>query len=305
LREFRNEMGWLEPSTTVEADGQWARYDQWVWERVEAARTDLATEGLEGGLAEALAEQVIESHLGRDWYDRHITGAASSELTKAYLLAGYDAPIVRVLAAHRTHELGRRLYEMQSFDWFEDLVADLRTRNLTGASFELDVLWLLLAASPRVVVRRRQGRKGEDFDLTAVVMGMPAEGVPVEVKAKADTTQYTDAGAARTAKKAAQQLPRGKKGLLFVRVPTGWVSPRLEESYADALAEGTRQTSRIGAVVSIIDKPHLTAGRRGRVTRHLHLFAHPDCPRPLFDFVRALKDFHEQGLTGMAPTAPF
>ncbi len=102
LREFRNEMGWLEPSTTVEADGQWARYDQWVWERVEAARTDLATEGLEGGLAEALAEQVIESHLGRDWYDRHITGAASSELTKAYLLAGYDAPIVRVLAAHRT-----------------------------------------------------------------------------------------------------------------------------------------------------------------------------------------------------------
>lgn len=113
----------------------------------------------------------------------------------------------------------------------------------------------LMAASPRVVVRRRQGRKGEDFDLTAVVMGMPAEGVPVEVKAKADTTAYTDTAAARTVKKAAAQLPRGKKGLLFVRVPTGWVSPRLEEAYVDALAEDTRQTSRLGAVVRAAPRP--------------------------------------------------
>jgi len=37
----------------------------------------------------------------------------------------------------------------------------------------------------------------------------------------------------------------------------------------------------------------------------LHLFAHQDCPQPLFDFVLTLKTFHEQGLTGFAPTAPF
>lgn len=57
--------------------------------------------------------------------------------------------------------------------------------------------------------------------------------------------------------------------------------------------------------MSVISKPHMTAERRGNVTRHLHLFAHPDCPQPLFDFVLALKNFHEQGLTGFAPTAPF
>lgn len=97
---------------------------------------------------------------------------------------------------------------------------DLRTRDLNGASFELDVLWLLMAASPRVTVRRRQGMKGQDVDLSAAVMGMPPQGVPVEVKAKADTTPYTDAGVARTAKKAAEQLPKGEKGCCSSAYPS-------------------------------------------------------------------------------------
>lgn len=58
-------------------------------------------------------------------------------------------------------------------------------------------------------MRRRRGCNGKDFCLTAVVMGMPSEGVMVEVKAKADTTPHTHAGAART-EKAAEQLPRGR-----------------------------------------------------------------------------------------------
>lgn len=41
LRDFRARMRWPEPSTTAEADGQWAQYDQSVRKQLDEVRAGL------------------------------------------------------------------------------------------------------------------------------------------------------------------------------------------------------------------------------------------------------------------------
>ena len=69
-------------------------------------------------------------------------------------------------ASHRTRELARRLYQLQSFPWFDRLLAKVRRDRLSGASFELDVVWVLQILAQRVRARETQNRLGSDFDVS-------------------------------------------------------------------------------------------------------------------------------------------
>lgn len=108
-----------------------------------------------------------------------------------------------------------------------------------------------------------------------------------------------------TVKGAARQLPKGDIGLLFLRVPTAWIGPDLEENFVDALAEGTRQTTRIGAIISAIDKPHLSTETTASVSRHFHYFATPDCPEHIWSFCMQFRQLWDAELTLWAPEPPF
>jgi hypothetical protein len=163
-------------------------------------------------------------------------------------------PRIRMKASHRTCELARRLYQLQSFLWFDQLLAKVRRDRLSGASFEPDVVWVLQILAQRVSARETQNRLGSDFDISADIGDLT---IPVEVKAKDDTTPYSSSTIIQTVRQAARQLLRGECGILFIRVPSAWIGGRLEAEYGDALIEGSRQTSRIGVVITAIDKPHI------------------------------------------------
>ncbi|MET7951986.1 hypothetical protein [Micromonospora sp. NPDC005324] len=198
--------------------------------------------------------------------------------------------------------MARRLHQLQSFPWFDSVLNGVRTRELSGAAFELDMLWTLQIASPYVQTEIEVGIKGRDYDANAL---MDDKVVPVEAKAKDDRTPWSPKTVINTVKGAAKQLPKGDTGLLFFRVPFLWVGPHLEEIYTDVLGKATRQTSRIGAIVTVIDKPHLKDERFASVSRHFHLFATEECPDHIFSFCMRLKQFHEAEWTHMAPEAPF
>jgi hypothetical protein len=248
-----------------------------------------------------LAESVISDHLGTEWVQQNIVDVKKSELSKKYLNIG-DHQLLKILSNHRVQDLARRLYQLQSFSWFDSVLDGVRTRELSGAAFELDVLWMLQIASRYVATSPESGQKGKDYDAFAL---MGKQLVPVEAKAKDDRTPWSAATVIQTIKGAAKQLPKGDVGLLFFRVPTAWVGPHLEATYADTLAEGTRQTSRIGAIVSVIDKPHMTGDTTGTVSRHLHYFATPECPDHIWAFCMRLRQLWDAGMTQMAPEPPF
>jgi hypothetical protein len=134
---------------------------------------------------------------------------------------------------------------------------------------------------------------------------MKGEYVPVEAKAKGDRTPWSKGTVVNTVKAAARQLPKGRTGLLLIRVPSAWIGPRLEAEYSEALAEGVRQTSRVGAIISVLDKVHLLAGNSANVARHFDYFASHNCPDHIWDFCMRFRQYWDAGLTQMAPAPPF
>jgi hypothetical protein len=263
-------------------------------------------------LLDLVSEDIIKSHLGESWYIENIAGAMG-ERARDYL--HWEAsPQMQLLSAHRVHELARRLYELQSFSWFERVLTNVHDRDdLSGVGFELDILQVLHFLVSIVTPQVSSGHKGEDYDISLQVTGLR---VPIEVKAKDDNTEYSANTIINTVKGAASQLPKGQKGFLFLRIPSFWVGAQLEDEYSDILLEATRQTSRIAAVITAIDKMHLNPEQTaGHVTRHHHFFRHPEAPQVLWDACCVLKELLERdlatravdgiSLTLFAPIAPF
>lgn len=280
----------------------WLQYHQAVAERVDQMRNDsLAGENLRG-LFDVLSEEIIDRHLGDGWFSEHVDDSATSSQARNYFYA--DGPAAaRLLAAHRSHELARRLYQLQSFPWFADVVKRIRTRDLSGAGFELDVVLLLHNLVARVTPREETGQRGEDYDIHLNIYGLE---VPVEVKAKVDDTPYTANTVIRTVKGAARQLPLGSTGIVVLRIPTAWVGRELEETYADALGEATRQTTRVGAVITAIDKPHLNRTQTaGHIERVYDFFMSDGCSEELWNACLHLKEIVESDFSFFAPSPPF
>ncbi|MGW0367132.1 hypothetical protein [Streptomyces sp. NPDC002990] len=284
----------LHPGDT-NADAQWAVYDQAVSERVQAMLADPFTEGHPGMVTDILAEDVLETFFGPEWVAKRFAQADTR---------GPDDPRW-LLPAHRRRELARRVYEFQSFPWFQDFLDHTRTNDIASALYEGDVLSALMHLPATVTRNKAKGVKGEDFDVLVEFPGERAR-VPVEVKNKDDDAAFSETAVRQILKKAATQLPRGEIGWVFLRIPTAWVGGRLEEEYPEMLHHAVRQTSRIGAVFTAIDKFRLNADR-GKVStsRFWHYFPSDDAPPALrktsFDLFRLL----DQGMDYFAPRAPF
>lgn len=291
----------IQDLTTGQIDAVWFEYDRLIRDRVQELQRSPDLADSIGALNHVLAEETIAAHLGIEWVVKNVIDSRSSNQVKKYLSHG-DHRLHKALSLHRVQELARRLYQLQSFPWFDTVLDGVRTRELSGAAFELDILWALQIASPYVGARRESGVKGSDYDAFAL---MGEHLVPVEAKAKDDTTPWSRKTVINTVKRAAEQLPRGDVGLLFLRVPTAWIGPRLEEQFADGLHEGTRQTNRVGAVISAIDKSHLNTETTASVSRHFHYFATPECPEHIWSFCMRFREFWDAGLTQMAPEPPF
>ncbi len=179
-----------------------------------------------------MSEDIIDSHLGHGWFAAHVDGSASSDQTRNYL--NFEGPpAIRLLAAQRVHDLARHLYQLQSFPWFDAAVRRVGTRDLSGAGFELDVVFLLHHLVAGVTPREEAGRKGEDYDIQLQVAGLE---VPVEAKAKDDDTPYSRRTVINTVKGAASQLPKGSKGIVFLRIPSGWAGTESKNRWLTRLA---------------------------------------------------------------------
>lgn len=148
FRDFLANEGLNVRSLTIEqTDVMWSVYDQLVWKRVQELRNSPDLPASLGALNQLLAEEMIADHLGTEWVGKNIVDPRWSDQAKKYLALG-DHQLLKALSLHRVQELARRLYQLQSFPWFDTVLDGVRTRELSGAAFELDVLWALQIASP-------------------------------------------------------------------------------------------------------------------------------------------------------------
>ncbi|WEH37805.1 hypothetical protein PZB75_30855 (plasmid) [Streptomyces sp. AM 4-1-1] len=284
----------LHPGDT-RVDAQWAVYNQTVHEHVQMMLADPAMQGNDGIVTDILAEDLLETFFGPEWVAKRF-GLADKRGQEDFRW---------ILPAHRRRELARRVYEFQSFSWFQHFIDHTRTNEIPSALYEGDVLSALMHLPATVTRNKESGIKGQDFDILLEFLGEQPR-VPVEVKNKDDDAEFKDTAVRKVLKKAATQLPKGEVGWVFLRIPTTWVGSRLEDEYPEILHDTVRQTSRIGAVFTAIDKFHLNSDRsKLSVNRIWHYFPSTDAPDVLRETSFNLYRLLEQGMDHFAPRAPF
>jgi len=194
-----------------------------------------------------VAREICRAILGIDWARRSLTSP-----DPYFLMEAPDGSLESWMRTHRVIQFGRHLYDLQHLAFFTDLVSDLRTMDLVGASTELHVAHLLTQNGHTVRFVARRGTKGTDFDQLLTYRGTE---MSVEVKTKQDVTSYTRATLDRSIKAARAQLPSTGPGLVFVQVPTTWVSaPAFQSEIEDLLAYHFRNGRRTNGIIILWDE---------------------------------------------------
>jgi hypothetical protein len=307
--EFRADPRNLPSLAGLDAITEWVVYDAAVYARVQDILAEPAAQGRQGAVTDELARDVLTSLFGEAWVKRHfdVPDRVARRECQDSPAQSREVVSLRVLSVQRLRELARRLYEFQSYPWFDHYVAHVRANGDVASSlFEGDVLRTLMRRGARVERTVESGVKGMDFDITATFAGWD-QPIPVEAKAKGEDTEYSANTVKNTLRTAAAQMPPGSAGWVFLRIPAAWVGPRLEAGYGDAVFEGVRQTSRIAAVFTAIDKVHLSSDRRSAsVQRVWDNFPCPNGPDPLEKVALGLYRFIEHDMDyHFAPQAPF
>lgn len=277
----------------------WSLYEEEIEARIAIMEEDgiLSREHLHA----VLAHDAVLTHMGKDWYDGNIKTVGQA--SRGYLYGQGSNSIEKLLTAHRIQELGRRLHQLQAHPWFGSFSKHLARNQLSGSAFEADILAALMVMPGHIVRTQETGQAGADFDIT---VDFGAHRIPVEVKAKDDTTSFSPATVKKTIKKASSQLPSGEQAVLFMRIPFTWVGRGLDEDYTDALFDATRQSSKVATIMTVVDKPHLKDGTSlGRVTRVYQPFKSPSCEEDIWKFTLTLNHFLQQQLNYLAPRIPF
>lgn len=237
--------GSIEDETPVEV--QWLRY-------VDVVRQIMADFAADGGHTDSqtrviFAEHFVAHFLGDQWLENHF-GSYKGSTAEEH--AQFKYMIWR---------LGRLLFDLQSFDWFDGLVDNLRQRDLAGALFEAEVARLLMQVPVKAALRVPTGETGEDFDIDLGGAGLT---VAVEVKAKDADTPFTRRTVKNTLDRARKQLPKGGVGLVFMRIPRSWVTGQTLQELESEVVRSLRNTSRVQAVILVWDE---LASRTGTTMR--------------------------------------
>jgi len=216
----------------------WLRYVEAVRDLMDevAAAKGMTDSQVRVAFAEVFAAQV----LGAEWVDEHF---------RAY--AGVTAE-AHVRFKYRLWRLGRLLFDLQSYEFFGDFLANVKQRDLLGALFEAEVVRMLMQLPARTALRVPRGQKGLDYDIDFGSSGLR---IAVEVKAKDEKITFSARTVRYTLQDARRQLPKNGFGLIFLRVPYSWINDPEYHAGIDApIGSLLRTTSRVQAVVLVRDE---------------------------------------------------
>ncbi|MBT2533948.1 hypothetical protein J7E83_17815 [Arthrobacter sp. ISL-48] len=296
---FVSEYAAAKPTTQIPPEAAWAMYEGEILRITREMQADGTVS--RAALREVLAHESVRTHMGQDWYEANIRSIGPA--SRGYLYPDTEGTAARLISRHRVQQLGMRLHQLQAHPWFDRFLSHMSTSQLSGSAFEADILTALMAMPGQVVRTEEAGKRGQDFDIS---VNMGTRRIPVEVKTKDDDTPFSERTVVKTVKKASSQLPVGEQAVLFLRIPAAWIGPGLDEPYTDALFDATRQSSKIAAVITVVDKTHIHEGTsRGRVHRHYQPFKSPNGAEDLWKFALTLTQFLELDLTLLAPRLPF
>jgi hypothetical protein len=200
-----------------------------------------------------IATLVIENNFGTEWYEAHVEASHRDDPTNVFLRSGPKTPAERRDHQLRVMELARRVFELGQETFIDQLINNLRQRDLEGAAFEAEVIRMLVSLPVVVNLRTPSGVKGDDYDIDLWMT--PDTPLAIEVKTRGEAGPYSDKALAGTLEKARSQLPKSGLGAIFVKAPAPWLEDsQFFDNHATVVNTFLKKTQRVQFVVVVWDE---------------------------------------------------
>lgn len=221
-----------------------------------------------------LGLSVVKYFLGEDWLEKHIRPATGA---KGFLQVDLAAPEKEV-QYFRTIDLGELLFNLQHIEGFDECVARLRGGDVESALAELDVGRMLYINDQMFWFVEPQGQTGNDYDFHVVYPG--GIGACIEAKCNIETPEVNLSTIKNSLQKARTQLPENVPGIIFVKLPSQWLTaPEFERQSIGTAREFLRGTKRIVSVKYYVAPFYFVNGHLGQG----HRFKEISNPQHRFD----------------------
>lgn len=220
------------------------------------------------------AWRIVDHVMGHAWTERNLDPTRFNP----YLKLGFpnDDLVTNHLRTHRLIQLSKRLYDLRDLEGYHGMIERARRDSLLGVVAELEAAAVLHRRGHRVRFKKADPTR-RDYDLDATVNGVE---VAVEVKAKEETGNgdiLKEKSLLNTLKDARGQLPDSGPGLVFLAVPSDWVTHDPSSTMRRTISKWLYSTGRVNAVITMSEvRIHTGSEAMGFATSH---FVHPN-PRP-------------------------
>jgi hypothetical protein len=214
----------------------------------------------------AIQTSVVCHFLGREWYEAH---AFVTSPRRSFLHPHFGADGLAPIWSMRMLNLVEMLINLQAVEGFRTCLDHMTLDQLESALSELQIGMMLHQdhIAFRYIDPTTVMGKSPDIEI-ALTCGATAF---ADIKCKYEATDVSEETVRNTLKKGGSQLPKGKPGLLFIKVPQGWTFEARETVMLpmvvfNATTAFLRNTSRVVKVVYYMF--HLTRSTEGMLNRH-------------------------------------
>jgi hypothetical protein len=167
------------------------------------------------------ASAIIRAFLGDEWFDRHVVPNAR---TSGFVTVDESSQIGLDLSFYRLIDLSELLFNLQHVLGFDDCLSRMKAGDIEGTFAELDLGRMLFWHHVQFRYVRPSGIKGYDYDVDiAYPNGLFACG---DAKCKIEGTDFNAKSIRNSLDAARKQLPDGRPGIVFVKIPPRWMRER-------------------------------------------------------------------------------
>jgi hypothetical protein len=160
---------------------------------------------------------IIKHYFGEEWLTRHVS---PENPTPGFLRTYVGRDERAQLSLFKIVDFAELLFNLQDIEGFDYCIEQMRQGNIEGTYAELDFGRMLRASNIefRFVIRR--GVKGSDYDIEITL----SDGLKLcaDAKCKIETTEFSEETIRNTLKRAVDQLPKNRPGIIFLKVPSSW-----------------------------------------------------------------------------------
>jgi len=201
-----------------------------------------------------LAATVLRAFLGDSWCNEQLPGDLGAH--PRFQQAGVNS-LKKMKTQAWTVGLAEMVFNLQAVAGFENRLKQFPRVDLESAVAELEGARLLaLGDVPFKFVTETQ-QKGCDYD--ALVFLPSGAAACCEMKCKVDTTPLGHNTVQNSLKKASKQIPSSSPGIIFMKIPEGWVSqPEIKETMEAAVDGFFRNSQRVQSLIIFWDEWHQT-----------------------------------------------